>query len=290
MKTLDGAERMNPKRTELAEMSTQPPYFLESVDRAMKVLESFTGERPELRLTDLSESLGMPKPQVMRIASTLEHGGFLERDPETKRYRLGIRLLTLGMLVQRNLSLRDVADPFVRQLADATRETVGLFVPDRQGPVCVDVRESPLALRVFAAPGRRMPWNAGASGKVILAFLPIEERERILETANFRKYTEHTITDSAQLRGVLDQIRRDGYHLGVSDLNDGALGIGAPIFDHHGRIAGAVSLSAPSRRAEQSERPRLIELVQSCSAEISRQLGYSGRSATNEAMLPLIES
>jgi DNA-binding IclR family transcriptional regulator len=252
----------------------------------MKVLESFTGDRSELRLTDLSELLGMPKPQVMRIASTLEQGGFLERDPETKRYRLGIRLLTLGMLVQRNLSLREVAEPFVRQLADATHETIGLFVPDRQGPVCVDVRESPLALRVFAAPGRRMPWNAGASGKVILAFLPAEERERILDTSTFRQYTDRTITDPTQLREVLDQIQRDGYHLGVSDLNDGALGIGAPIFDHHGRIAGAVSLSAPSRRAEQSEWPRLIDLVQSCCVEISRQLGYPGTIASNVITLP----
>lgn len=273
-----------PRVTERADAPDQPerareegranPYMLESVVRVMNVLEAFTAERPELRLTDLSEALGMPKPQVLRIASTLEQGGFLERDPDTKRYRLGIRLLTLGMLVQRTLSLRDVAQPWVDQLADETHETIGLFIPDRSGPICVEVRQSPRALRVFAEPGRRMPWNAGASGKVILAFLPEAERERVLNTTTFRAFTERTITDPAQLRTLLDTIRRDGFHVGVGDLNVGALGIGAPVFDHHGRIAGAISLSAPNDRAPEHEWPRLIDLVKSCCEEISRQLGH----------------
>jgi IclR family transcriptional regulator, KDG regulon repressor len=259
----------DPQGTEISN-----PYFLESVDRVMRLLDSFTAESSELRLTDLSELLGIPKPQVMRIASTLEQGNYLERDPETKRYRLGVRLLTLGMVVQQSLNLKQVAQPLVQLLADATQETIGLFVPDRSGPTCIDVRESPMSLRVFAAPGRRMPWNAGASGKVILAYFPRAERERILETATFRRFTDRTITDSAQLRDLLEQIRCDGYHVGVGDLDEGALGIGAPVFDHHGRIAGAVSLSAPISRAPEHECPRLIELVTSCCDAISRQLGY----------------
>jgi IclR family transcriptional regulator, KDG regulon repressor len=250
------------------------PYFLEGVDRVMRLLDSFTAETPELRLTDLSERLNIPKPQVMRIASTLEQGNYLERDPKTKRYRLGVRLLTLGVVVQQSLSLTHVAQPFVQRLADATRETIGLFVPDRLGPVCIDVRHSPMGLRVFAQPGRRMPWNAGASGKVVLAFLPDDERKRVLQTATLRRFTHRTITEPDQLRDLLDQIRCAGYHVAVEDLDEGALGIGAPIFDHHGHIAGAVSLSAPISRAPESELPRLIELVTSCCGDISQRLGY----------------
>ena len=250
------------------------PYLLESVVRVMNVLEAFTADRPELRLTDLSETLGMPKSQVLRIASTLEQGSFLERDPDTKRYRLGIRLLTLGTLVQRRLSLRAVAQPWVDQLAEETHETIGLFVPDRSGPICVEVRQSPKAVRVFAEPGRRMPWNAGASAKVILAFLPELDQERVFTTTTFRAFTERTITDPAKLRTLLETIRRDGYHVAVSDLDDGALGIGAPIFDHHARIVGAISVSAPNDRAPESVRPRLIKLVTATCEEISRQLGY----------------
>jgi DNA-binding IclR family transcriptional regulator len=259
---------------------TANPYALESVERVMRVLDSFTAETPELRLTDLSERLGIPKPQVMRIASTLEQGNYLERDPDTKRYRLGVRLLVLGTQVRQSLDLSQVAQPLVQQLAEITRETIGLFVPDPLGAVCIDVRESPMGLRVFAQPGRRMPWNAGASGKVILAFLPGSERERILKQTTLRQFTERTITDPAQLRELLETIRADGYHVGVGDLDEGALGIGAPIFNHEGRIAGAVSLSAPISRTPEADRPYLIQLVADCCRAISLQIGYRDNRAT----------
>src|SRR5688572_30553617 len=104
-------------------------YFLESVDRVMKVLDCFTMESPELRLTDLSDRLGIPKAQVLRIVSTLETGGYLLRDPVSKRYRLGIRLFHLGMIVRGGMDLRRIAHPYLRQLAEATKETSRLIVP-----------------------------------------------------------------------------------------------------------------------------------------------------------------
>src|SRR5688572_24479293 len=156
------------------------PYFLESVDRVMKVLDCFTVESPELRLTDLSERLGMPKTQVLRIVSTLESGGYLTRDERSKRYRLGVRLFHLGTVVREQLDIRWIAQPYLRRLVEATQETAALFVPDPLGPICIDVVQSPKAMRVYAQLGGRMPWNAGTSPKVILAYLPAAEREGIL--------------------------------------------------------------------------------------------------------------
>jgi DNA-binding IclR family transcriptional regulator len=253
---------------------TTPAYFLESVDRVMKVLDCFTIESPELRLTDLSEPLGMPKTQVLRIVSTLGAGGYLERDPETKRYRLGVRLFHLGMVVRHGMDLRAVALPHLRRLAELTKETAALFVPDPLGPICIDVVQSPKAMRVFAQLGSRMPWNAGTSPKVILAYLPEAERERILTRAPFRRYTEFTITDPERIRAVLADIRRQGYHVGVRDLDEDALGIGAPIFDDGGRIAGAIGVAAPAVRLPAAELDRIAGLVKDATAAISRRLGY----------------
>jgi IclR family transcriptional regulator, KDG regulon repressor len=249
-------------------------YFLESVDRVMKVLDAFTTETPELRLTDLSERLGIPKPQVLRIVSTLETGGYLVRDPHTKRYRLGIQVFHLGMVVRQGLDLRRVAQPYLQELAAETRETVGVFVADPSGPVCIDVIESPKGLRVFAQPGRRMPWHAGTSAKVILTHLPAEEREAILARGDFKRYTPWTITEPARLREVLAEIKRTGYHVGIRDLDDEALGIAAPIFDHDGHVAGAISVSAPVSRTSEQEIGRFISLVRGAADEISRQLGH----------------
>jgi IclR family acetate operon transcriptional repressor len=239
------------------------------------MLDAFTTETPELRLTDLSERLGIPKSQALRIATTLERSNYLTRDPETKRYRLGMRLFSLGIVVEQTLNLKRIAQSAFQALADVSTETVGLFVADRDGAVCVDIRESPKRLRVFGQLGRRMPWNAGASGKVSLAFLPERDRDEILNRHEFSRYTDRTITDPAILRGLLTKIRESGYHVGVGDLDEDVLGIGAPIFSHDGKLAGAISLSAPIARAPDSELPRLIGLVTDTASTISRRLGFN---------------
>lgn len=249
-------------------------YFLEGVDRVLKVLDCFTLETPELRLTDLSERLGMSKAQVLRIVSTLDAGGYLDRDPVTKRYRLGVRLFHLGMVVRHQMDLRTIALPHLRRLADQTSETAALFVPEPLGPICIEVVQSPRASRVFAQLGSRMPWHAGTSAKVILAYLPDEERERILSGGEFRRFTDYTVTAPDRLREILREIRQSGYHVGVRDLNQDAIGIGAPIFDDGDRIAGAIGVVAPGSRIGDGELARLVALVREATAAISGQLGY----------------
>ncbi len=253
-------------------------YFLEGVDRVMKVLDAFTADEPHLRLTDLSDRSGIPKPQVMRILSTLETKGYVERDPTTKRYRLGLRLFELGAIVRQEMDLRRVAQPWLCNLAEATLETVALVVVDALGPVCVEVVDSLKGLRVFAQVGRRMPWNAGTSGKVILAYLPEETRERILAGTAFKQYTNLTVTDSDILRTELRDIRRRGYHSSAGDLDEDALGISAPIFDEGGVIVAAVSVVAPLTRPSGAEPGCFINQVCETAAAVSRRLGHQPRS------------
>lgn len=250
-------------------------YFVEALDRGLKVLDVFTSDDPELRLTDISERVGISKSLAYRITTTLEASGYLTRDPDTKRYRLGVRVFQLGIVAERSIELRRIALPSLRLLAAETGETVGLIVNDPQGPVCVDVIESPKGLRVFAQVGRRMPWHAGSSGKVILAFLPEAERERILSAGGFERFNPTTVTDPDLLRETLAQIRRDGYYIGTHDLDEHALGVAAPVFDHESHISGAVSVSAPTiRMSEPAEIRLLTEQTLEATKQISRQLGY----------------
>jgi IclR family KDG regulon transcriptional repressor len=249
-------------------------YYLESVDRVMKVLDCFTHETPELRLTDFSERLGIAKAPLLRTLSTLEAGAYLSRDPQTKRYRLGVRLFHLGMLVRHQMDLRTIAQPELRRLAESTGETAALFVPDPLGPICIDVVQSSKSMRVFAHPGTRMPWNAGTSPKVILAYLPAEERERVLARDRFERFTEFTVTDPDRIREILREIREAGYYVGVRDLDADALGIGAPIFDDAGQIAAAISVAAPAVRIPDADLARTVELVRGAASAISGQLGH----------------
>jgi DNA-binding IclR family transcriptional regulator len=255
-------------------------YIVEALDRGLKVLDVFASDpdTTELRLTDISARLSMSKSLTLRMTTTLEASGYLIRDPETKRYRLGIRVFQLGLAAERSLDLRRIAAPILRRLADKTRETVSLIAVDASGPICVDVTESPQGLRVFAQVGRLMPWNAGTSGKVVLAYLPPGRQATIL-AGTFERYTDSTITDPDQLRTVPERIRRDGYYVGTTGLDEHALGVAAPIFDHERTVQGAVSVSAPaSRMSHPEEITSITERVCSAADAISSSLGWQGTS------------
>ena len=250
-------------------------YWLEGVGRVMRVLDCFTEANPSLRLTDLSERSGITKTQALRIASTLESGCYLHRDPETKRYRLGTRLFHLGMAVYNSMDLRRIAHPYLQRLVEATQETARLIVPHPSGPVCVDLVESTKGIRVFAQLGAKMPWNAGTSPKLILAYLPEDERERILARHPFKRYTERTIVDVEALRREVLSIRGQDFYFCDGDLDEDAFGVSAPIFDHVDRIIAAINVSGPSSRLSKAEVDRFIKLVRTAGAEISREFGHN---------------
>jgi DNA-binding IclR family transcriptional regulator len=265
-------------------MNSRPAYYLESVGRAIQLLDCFTRDTPELRLTDLSNALEMSKAQVLRIASTLEASGYLVRDPQTKRYRLGIRLFQLGMLVQQQIDLRRIVHPYLERLVAQADESARLIVPYDDGPICLDLVESSQQTRVFAQLGQPMPWNAGTSPKLILAYLPEAEREQILGQDQFQRYTENTVTDPDTLRQEIAQIRQHGYHIGRRDLDKDATGISAPLFDHDGAIAGTINFSVPVSRISDERVEELLQLLLDAAREISLQLGYQPSTQRNHAI------
>lgn len=265
-------------------MNSRPAYYLESVGRAIQLLDCFTRDTPELRLTDLSNALEMSKAQVLRIASTLEMSGYLLRDPQTKRYRLGIRLFQLGMLVQQQIDLRRIVHPYLENLVARADESARLIVPYDDGPICLDLVESSQQTRVFAQLGQPMPWNAGTSPKLILAFLPDDERERILGRDQFQRYTENTTIDPDALRQELAEIRQRGYHIGRRDLDKDATGISAPLFDHDGAIVGTINFSVPVSRLSDRRIEELLQLVIEAAHEISLQLGYQPAAALQQSV------
>ena len=254
-------------------------YVLETVDRALSVLECFSEGDPELRLVDISTRLGMPKAQALRIASTLAARGYLARDPQTKRYRLGVSLFHLGMIVQQGMDLRRIVQPVLHDIVAQTQESARLVVPDNAGPVCIDVVDSPRGMRVFAQRGMRMPWNAGTSPKLLLAYLPEAEREGILSRGDFRRYTPRTTTDPDALRAEVLAIRVQGYSVGTRDLDEDGTGVSAPVFDHLRRIVGALNVSGPATRFTDDAVAGFVDVLVRAAAGVSAQLGYEPDSA-----------
>ena len=248
-------------------------YQLESVERALRVLDCFSEETPELRLVDIGRMLGISKVQALRLASTLEANGFLSRDPRTKYYRLGLRLFQLGMIVQQQSDLQRIAHPFLHELVVKTGETARLMVPHPLGPTCLDLVESPRQFRVFGKLGGPRPWHAGTSTKLLLAYQPEEKQDEVL-AGSLVQFTSETTTDPALLREQMEQIRRDGFHVSSNDIEEGGTAIAAPIFDRSGEVAGAISVSGPTDRIVATGIEQVLRLVRASAGDVSRSLGH----------------
>lgn len=245
------------------------------LERALRLLEMFTPERPAWQVAELSHATGLSRPTVYRILRVLESFGYVAQDRATKRFRLGSGALALGRRALESIELRQVAYPVMRGLQEATGETVLLTVPseDRTESVCVDRLESPQRLRLILEVGRRVPLHAGASSKILLAFLPPEQVQRVVALRGLPRLNKNTITDPDALARELEDIRRRGYALSFEETNEGAAGVAAPIFDAAGELAGGLGIAGPLIRFGEEAVAHLIPVVCAHADEVTRALG-----------------
>jgi DNA-binding IclR family transcriptional regulator len=250
-----------------------------TVVRAFDLLRCFSLERAELSVTQLSQMLGVHKSTVSRLLATLNEEQIVSRDAETGKYRLGIGLLELAGRVALHADLRQAARPFLRRLSEITQETVNLAVMESGESVNIEQAVSfERHISGIGWLGRRTPLHASSTGKVLLAYQNEETISALLQH-QLASFTEKTITDPEALRDELAKIRLQGYATGLEELEIGLNAIAAPVWDHYGEIAAALSVTGPSPRLTL---PRIQEQIAAQVIEyakmISRAAGYSLKS------------
>jgi IclR family acetate operon transcriptional repressor len=250
---------------------------LGSVTRAIRCLE-LIAEAGELGVSELGRRLGVHKATASRLAATLAERGLLERDPLTERYRLGFGLIRLAGAAMSGLDLIRTARPLMEDLADVTRETVNLGVLSGSDVIYVDQVTGARSIVSVSWVGRRTPLHCSASGKVLLAFAPGSERERLLAQP-LERLTPRTIVDVGELRTQLDETRARGYAVTVEELEEGLNAVAAPLRQAGGEVVAALSLSGPAFRVRAIDLPRLGRATIDAAVGISRRLGYTGRRA-----------
>ena len=176
-------------------------YHVRAIERAMQILSSFDGQHAKQGVSEIAQATGLHKATTHRILMTLLSGGFLDRTADGERFRLGLRLVELGLGAMRGLDFRRTAFPYMQQLVERFQEICTLAIFDRGQMLYVEVVHSERSLTVAARVGRRLPVHCTASGKVLLAFLPPEVVEPILN-APLVAYTEKTLTSPEQLRAA----------------------------------------------------------------------------------------
>jgi IclR family acetate operon transcriptional repressor len=252
---------------------TRTTETVQSIERAIAILRSFTEVEPELRVTELASRLDLHKSTVSRILATLQQGGLVSQNPESGKYRLGLGLISLAGVALGRLDVRGVAQPYLNKLVAFTQETVNITVMEGHECVNIERARSPQPIRYEGWIGRRTPLHCTAAGKVLLAYLPNGERAVRLALP-LATYTSKTVTDGQNLEEDIAQIRQQGYAIVHEEFEEGFSGIAAPIFNHEGQVLAAVSVSGPTYRMGPGTAENFIEPLQEISQTISAEMGY----------------
>lgn len=256
---------------------------LSSVRNAARLLRAFTPTDRDLGVSELATRLELPKSSVHRLLTALAAEGLVERTAPNGRYRLGLRLYELGAIVSSHLDLHEVVSPYLDDLRNRIGETVHVSILDAGEVVYVERRESSHTLRIFRRVGHRNHAHCTSSGKVLLAWLPADERRRIYAMHGLPPHTPHTITDPNLLEEELVRVRERGYAENINESELGASSVAAPIRDVSGSVIAAIAIAAPSARFSRDSMRRLASEVVTAAERISAHLGYLGSAGSSLA-------
>jgi DNA-binding IclR family transcriptional regulator len=248
--------------------------LIQSILKALDILETFTKDEYILGVTELSERLGYPKGTVHNILKTLESRDYIEADPVTSRYSLGLSVLKLSNVVRANIEIQDRAEPLLRKLAEWSQEMVYLTILHNGYSMYICSIEAPGRLPTSSTLGLQVPLHCTAVGKAKMAFLPEEEIDRIIEQIGLQGFTPNTITDPAELKAELALVRERGYAIDREEHEVGVQCVGAPIWNEMGSVVASCSVSGPAGRITDARIAELAPKVMKTAVEVSRRLGY----------------
>lgn len=246
---------------------------VQSLQKALRILEVFTIEEPQLSITDISNKVGLPRPTVTRLISTLEESGYVFRKPDNRKYTLGIKLCRLGSIAQMSWEIKSVALPILRELKDRFKETVYIDIVDGLERLCILSLEGSRSLRTIVPVGQRSPLYAGADGRILLAYQPNQTLEKVINKNNLKAKTDRTINDPELLIKELSKIRQDGYAISYGEWILGSIAISAPIKDHEGNVIASISMSVPDLRIDEENKGCFINAIKEAAVKISKIIG-----------------
>ena len=256
------------------EEETQRSRIIRTLDRGLIILEALRDEAKDVSLSELTARFPWDKSTTHRLLATLVRRGYVEQDPGTCKYRLGLKIMTLNSALMRRLDIKHRASEFVEELALTSRETAHLAVFDRGEAVIVAQTDSPEKVRIYTYVGMRLPAHCTALGKALLAAVRDEQVNQWLAENRLEGYTEKTLTDAEQLKAHLREIRQQGYAFDDEEYDPGIRCLACPVKNSEGGVVAAVGISGPSHRLPPDRLERYIQLVKATAGKTSTSMGF----------------
>jgi DNA-binding IclR family transcriptional regulator len=264
-------------------LRSKPSNLVQTIERVSLILDILSTSTHGISVGELSEKTGFPKGTTHRLLTSAAYFDLVRQDPSTKNYYLGFKLVELGNRLLSQLDFRTEARPYLKELAERTKETVHLVILDRNEGLYVDKVDAvghTSGLRMVSALGARIPAHCSAVGKVLLASLSDESLLSVIKDKGLPRRTENTITDIEELRKHLQMIRDQGFAFDDEENEKGIQCVGAPIIDQRGKVLAAISISVPTIRVDKTTlQTTLKDQLTETAAQISQKLGYQGPQA-----------
>jgi IclR family KDG regulon transcriptional repressor len=270
-------------------LSRKRSYNITALQRGLRLLSLFVGPDDAFSATQLTKLSGLPASTLHRFLMNLESAGFLTCD-ESGNYHLGVACVSLGQAALGQLDIRRLSLPYLQELNHSTRETVHLTVRVGLSAVYVEKLDSPEPLRIHSRIGAAVPLYCTAVGKVLLAYLPEPEREKILEQLEIKRFTADTVGSLQELRTQLERVQKNGYGCDLEEHEVHIRCIAAPIWDHAGRVNASLSMTGPAFRMSLARLRQLAPLLQDVGLKVSAELGYAGAGIPRQGSVSLAKA
>jgi DNA-binding IclR family transcriptional regulator len=248
-----------------------------TVERTLSILETVAHSTSGLTNSDISRRLKLPKSSASYILRILEHRGYLTRETNSGKYRLGLKLMGLTRESATHTDLREVAKPIMESFVKRTNLSTHLAVLDNGRAVYVEkVENANSFIKMDIWVGHRLPVHSTAIGKVLLSEMPESEVLGILELRGMEKKTPKTITNPKRFLKELEKVKTYGFAVDNEENSEGVRCICSPVFDVQGKVVAALGTSDTIIRLDESLLPKVVEMIKKSAAQISSLIGYAG--------------
>ena len=245
--------------------------FVQSLERGLAVLQVFSHQRPSVTISEAASLTGLTRATARRILYTLEQLGFVRADG--RRYAPTPRVLAIGYAYLSSMDIWQAAQPFLAELADLSQESCSAATLDGTDVVYVARVASRRVMAVNLSVGARVPAYPTSMGRVLLAGLGPDELDRYFDSVPLVPLTPRTVTDQAELRGIVARVREQGWSLVDEELEDGLRSIAAPIHDRHGRVVAALTICGHAGRITTEQlRDELLPPLVAAAKQITHQI------------------
>jgi DNA-binding IclR family transcriptional regulator len=247
----------------------------QSVEKVFQIIEVMAKAKGPMRLQDISVRIGLPASTALRYLNTLMTFGYVNQDVDSQKYSLTLKFAQIGSLVSSQISIREIARPYLIDLSEKCQESTCLAIEDHMEAIYIDVVDGPdNMLKTLQRIGKSAPLHSTGVGKLFLLNYPIEKIDMLIAEKGLSRLTENTISTKEELMKELDRVKCSNYAFDNEECEIGAKCIAAPIRDYTGKIVAGISVSGPVTRMTPEKIKLLTEYTIVAAQKISEILAY----------------